>query len=118
MMGVAVKDKVSAVSIDNLNQARCAEVAEDLRTFADDSILHGRVMQDDHALGRAKVRHSAFEFQPFIDSRLYKCLDLRFAESSERGSAKAANKTLGAGEAYSIMFVAGSVQHFDSGRVE
>src|SRR5439155_16915001 len=77
---------------------------------------NGRVMQHNDSLLRAQLRHSALEFQRFINGSANESLDLGLTKRCKYTASEATHKTFRSCEAHAIALVGATVEHLDSFR--
>src|ERR1700757_5364035 len=71
-------------------------------------------MQHNDSLLRAQLRHSALEFQRFINRSAHESFYLGLTKRCKYAASKATNKTLGSCEAHTIALVRAAVENLDS----
>src|SRR5579872_261590 len=109
VVGMAMKDEVSAVPVGDFGQARGAQVGINFGGFALHGGTDGGVMNHDNALFGAQLRHGAFQFEGLVNRGLHEGLDGRFAKGGKHAAAEAAGKALGAGKTHAVALVGGPV---------
>src|SRR6185369_8451076 len=115
VMSVAVKNHVSAVTIDHLGQARTAQIRIDLGGLSSDRVPNRRIVKNHDSLASSQLRHGAFQLQSLVNGGLHERLDFGFAESGQRAASKTPGKALGAGKSDAIAFVCRTIKKLDSG---
>ena len=81
VMRVPVNHQVSPVPVHDLRQARRTQKRTNLGRFPLHRSRNRRLVQHNHSLRGAELRHGAFQLDSLIDRNLYESLQFRLPES-------------------------------------